>query len=139
MVREGHVYHELALGRMTGNVSLTAGIAGETLCHHFEMGAAAPAGCHALGPAPAVSDAASATMMRRASEFPRVLVKHLLDGSDPGRSPALTAPGSHDGLRGFGRRSRAKSHPRTASTRYKIRLPTLTVDDRLSHFSADPP
>jgi hypothetical protein len=28
---------------------------------------------------------ASATMMRRAGELPRVLAKHLLDGSDPGR------------------------------------------------------
>src|SRR5262249_36426664 len=38
-----------------------------------------------LGPAPAVADPASATMMRRAGELPRVLAKHLLDGSDPGR------------------------------------------------------
>ena len=39
----------------------------------------------ALGPAPAVADAASATIMRRAGELLRVLAKHLLDGSDPGR------------------------------------------------------
>src|SRR5262249_25014361 len=38
-----------------------------------------------LGPAPAVADAASATIMRRAGEFLRVLAKHLFDGSDPGR------------------------------------------------------
>src|SRR5262249_14696779 len=38
-----------------------------------------------LGPAPAVADAASATIMRRAGELLRVLAKHLFDGSDPGR------------------------------------------------------
>jgi len=38
-----------------------------------------------LGPAPAVSDAASATIMRRAGELLRVIAKHLLDGSDSGR------------------------------------------------------
>jgi hypothetical protein len=38
-----------------------------------------------LGPAPAVADAASATSMRYAGELLRVLTKHLLDGSDPGR------------------------------------------------------
>src|SRR5437899_740874 len=38
-----------------------------------------------LGPAPAVADAASATIMRRAGELLRILAKHLLDGSDPGR------------------------------------------------------
>jgi hypothetical protein len=38
-----------------------------------------------LGPAPVVADAASATVMRPADEMPRVLAKHLLDGSDPGR------------------------------------------------------
>src|SRR6516165_2771862 len=35
--------------------------------------------------APAVADAASATIMRRAGELLRVLAKHLFDGSDPGR------------------------------------------------------
>src|SRR4029453_505341 len=39
----------------------------------------------ALGAAPAVADPTCATMMRRAGELPRVLAKHLLDGSDPGR------------------------------------------------------
>jgi hypothetical protein len=38
-----------------------------------------------LGPAPAVADAASATIMPRPGELLRVLAKHLLDGSDPGR------------------------------------------------------
>ena len=38
-----------------------------------------------LGPAPAVADAASATIMRRAGELLRVIAKHLLDGSDSGR------------------------------------------------------
>ncbi len=38
-----------------------------------------------LGPAPAVADAASATIMRRAGELLRVVAKHLLDGSNPGR------------------------------------------------------
>ena len=38
-----------------------------------------------LGPAPAVADAASATIMRRAGELLRVLAKHLLDSSDSGR------------------------------------------------------
>src|SRR5260370_42138383 len=38
-----------------------------------------------LGPAPAVAAAASATIMRRAGELLRILAKHLLDGSDPGR------------------------------------------------------
>jgi len=38
-----------------------------------------------LGPAPAVADAASATIMRRAGDLLRVLAKHLFDGSDPGR------------------------------------------------------
>jgi hypothetical protein len=38
-----------------------------------------------VGGGAAVADAASATMMRRAGELPRVLAKHLLDGSDPGR------------------------------------------------------
>jgi hypothetical protein len=38
-----------------------------------------------FGPAPAVADAASATIMRRAGELLRVLAKHLLDGSNPGR------------------------------------------------------
>jgi len=38
-----------------------------------------------LGPAPAVADAASAAIMRRAGELPRILAKHLLDGSDSGR------------------------------------------------------
>jgi hypothetical protein len=38
-----------------------------------------------FGPAPAVADAASATIMRRAGEPLRALTKHLLDGSDPGR------------------------------------------------------
>src|SRR2546430_3125263 len=38
-----------------------------------------------LGPAPAVADAASATIMRRAGELLRVLAKHLFHGSDPGR------------------------------------------------------
>jgi hypothetical protein len=38
-----------------------------------------------FGPAPAVADAASATIMRRAGELLHVLAKHLLDGSDPGR------------------------------------------------------
>jgi hypothetical protein len=32
-----------------------------------------------------VADAASATIMRRASELLRVIAKHLLDGSDSGR------------------------------------------------------
>jgi hypothetical protein len=35
----------------------------------------------AVGPAPAVNNAASAMMMWRAGEFPRLLAKHLLDGS----------------------------------------------------------
>jgi hypothetical protein len=34
---------------------------------------------------PSGGDAASATIMQRAGELPRVLAKHLLDGSDPGR------------------------------------------------------
>src|SRR5438876_10360327 len=38
-----------------------------------------------LGPAPAMADAASATIMRRAGELLRVLTKHLFHGSDPGR------------------------------------------------------
>ena len=38
-----------------------------------------------LGSAPAVADAASATIMRRAGELLRVIAKHLLDGSDSGR------------------------------------------------------
>ena len=38
-----------------------------------------------LGYAPAVADAASATIMRRAGELLRVIAKHLLDGSDSGR------------------------------------------------------
>lgn len=38
-----------------------------------------------LGSAPAVADAASATIMRRASELLRVIAKHSLDGSDSGR------------------------------------------------------
>src|SRR5512132_3628787 len=38
-----------------------------------------------LGPAPAVADAASATIMRRAGELLRVIAKYLLDGSDSGR------------------------------------------------------
>ena len=39
-----------------------------------------------LGPAPAVADAASATIMRSAGELLlRVLAKHLFDGSDPSR------------------------------------------------------
>ena len=38
-----------------------------------------------LGPAPAVADPASATMMWRAGEQLRVLAEHLLDGSDSGR------------------------------------------------------
>jgi hypothetical protein len=33
-----------------------------------------------LGPAPAVADAASATIMRRAGELLRVLAKHFTDG-----------------------------------------------------------
>ena len=37
------------------------------------------------GSAPAVADAASATIMRRASELLRVIAKHLLDGSNSGR------------------------------------------------------
>jgi hypothetical protein len=37
-----------------------------------------------LGPAPAVADAASPTIMRRARGPLRVLAKHLLDGSEPG-------------------------------------------------------
>ena len=37
-----------------------------------------------LGSAPAVADAASATIMRRASELLRVIAKPLLDGSDSG-------------------------------------------------------
>jgi len=32
-----------------------------------------------------VADAASTTIMRRAGELLRILAKHLLDGSDPGR------------------------------------------------------
>jgi len=35
-----------------------------------------------LGPAPAVADAASTTIIRRAGELLRVLAKHLFDGSD---------------------------------------------------------
>jgi len=38
-----------------------------------------------LGPAPAVTDAAAATIMRRARELLHFLAKNLLDGSDPGR------------------------------------------------------
>src|SRR5262249_18177996 len=38
-----------------------------------------------LGPAPAVADAASVTIMGRAGELLRVLAKHLFDGSDPSR------------------------------------------------------
>ena len=38
-----------------------------------------------LGSAPAVADAASATIMRRAGELLRVIAKHLLDGSNSGR------------------------------------------------------
>jgi hypothetical protein len=38
-----------------------------------------------LGSAPAVADAASATIMRRAGELLRVIAKHLLDRSDSGR------------------------------------------------------
>ncbi len=38
-----------------------------------------------VGSAPAVADAASATIMRRAGELLRVIAKHLLDGSDSGR------------------------------------------------------
>src|SRR5215467_377111 len=38
-----------------------------------------------VGPAPAVADAASTTIMRRAGELLRILAKHLLDGSDPDR------------------------------------------------------
>jgi hypothetical protein len=46
-----------------------------------------------LGPAPAVADAASATIMRRTGELLHVLAKHLLDGSDPGRqTEAVSAP-----------------------------------------------
>ena len=37
-----------------------------------------------LGSAPAVADAASATIMRRAGELLRVIAKHLLDGSNSG-------------------------------------------------------
>ena len=39
----------------------------------------------ALGPAPAVTDAASTAAMRRAGKLLCVLAQHLLDGSDPGR------------------------------------------------------
>src|SRR5262249_49435326 len=38
-----------------------------------------------LGSAPAVADPSPATVMSRADELLRVLAKHLLDGSDPGR------------------------------------------------------
>jgi hypothetical protein len=48
-----------------------------------------------LGPAPAVADPASATMMRRAGELPRVLAKHLLDGSDPGRQTEALKAAAH--------------------------------------------
>jgi hypothetical protein len=49
----------------------------------------------ALGPAPAITNAASATIMRRAGELLRVLAKHLLDGSDPGRqTEALEGAGT---------------------------------------------
>jgi hypothetical protein len=37
------------------------------------------------GSAPAVADAASATIMQGANELLRVITKHLLDGSDSGR------------------------------------------------------
>jgi hypothetical protein len=41
---------------------------------------------------PAAADAASATIMRRASELLRVIAKHLLDGSDSGRQTEGAVP-----------------------------------------------
>ena len=66
-----------------------------------------------LGPAPAVTDAAAATIMRRAGELLRVLAKHLLDGSDSGRQtealkgtvhilPSRLNPHSPDNVLSFG-------------------------------------
>src|SRR5207245_9114983 len=43
-----------------------------------------------LGPAPAVADAASATIMRRPGEFMRVLANHLLPGSGRGSATRAT-------------------------------------------------
>ena len=39
----------------------------------------------ALGPAPAVAEAASVAAMRCAGKLVGVLAQHFLDGSDPGR------------------------------------------------------
>jgi hypothetical protein len=47
-----------------------------------------------LGPAPAVADAASATIMRRAGELLRILAKHSLDALACGQLPrALLSDG----------------------------------------------